>query len=222
MPCLVRAALPHGVPHPNPNPFPTASAPRGSAPSPPALFAQGAKVSAGAGAAPRSCLATVPRDQAALQEVLSPPAWPPRSYPSGIVPPSFPLGTVPLSGAGKMAFWHPRRWAHTYPRGTGLGGAVRGVPGDKSHPTPQCLGALYGVGGLGSSDHSRLGARAGAFLLAPTLYSLCHLHLGRKRPPPHQLGVPSGCSPLPHPKRIGVPGLGAGRRGSVPPHHAVP
>lgn len=90
---------------------------------------QGAKVSAGAAAAPRSCPATVSRDQAALQEVLSPPCvaspllstrnCPPRlSHGYGAVVRSWENGILapPLD---------PRRWAHIYPRGTGQGGAVR-------------------------------------------------------------------------------------------------
>lgn len=227
MPCLVRAALPHGVPHPDPNPFPAASAPRGSAPSPPALFAPGCKGLSrrccstevlsghspqGPGSAPRSAEPTLRGLPALIHQELSPPRLSHgygavvRSWENGILAPPV-LGTHLSKGYGAGRCRAP--WA-------------RGVPRDKSHPTAQCLGALYGVGGLGSSDHSQLGARAGVFLLAPTLYSLCRLHLGRKRPRPHQLGVPSGCSPLPHPKRSGVPGLGAGREGSLPPHRAVP
>lgn len=230
MPCLVRAALPHGVPHPNPNPFPTASAPRGSAPSPPALFAPGCKGLCrrccstevlsghglqGPGSAPRSAEPTLRGLPALIHQELSPQA--------------FPWVRCRCQELGKWDFGTPvgpKALGTHLSKGYGAGRCrapwARGVPGDKSHPTPQYLGALYGVGGLGSSDHSQLGARAGVFLLAPTLYSLCRLHLGRKRPRPHQLGVPSGCSPLPHPKRSGVPGLGAGREGSLPPHRAVP
>lgn len=97
---------------PDPNPFPAASAPRGSVPiTPQHCLLEGAKVSAGTVAAPRCCLATVPRDQAALQEALSTPVSPCVASPllsTRNCPPGFPLGTVTLSGAGKMAFCHPR------------------------------------------------------------------------------------------------------------------
>lgn len=119
-----------------------------------------------------------------------------------------------------MGFWHPRCWAHTYPRGTGQGGAVRlghvGCPGINPIPQRSVWGPFMGWEGWVAVTIHDWEPELGCSSSHPRFIPCAACLWAENAPVPTSSGSRVAARRFPTPKGAGSRGWGQAGRAASP------